>query len=73
MPYGQCHYRFRKIEDKIFSRKIDDCDLKGVRNHSIIDGLTIHSYEQTIRYMYVFEQSTPIHYDKHISVLVINT
>uniref|UniRef100_A0A915A4P4 MTP large subunit lipid-binding domain-containing protein n=1 Tax=Parascaris univalens TaxID=6257 RepID=A0A915A4P4_PARUN len=50
-PYGVCHYRFWRPEDKKFKRRISSCSLEGLRNHSLIQDATLHQYEQNVQYM----------------------
>uniref|UniRef100_A0A915PZX6 Uncharacterized protein n=1 Tax=Setaria digitata TaxID=48799 RepID=A0A915PZX6_9BILA len=50
-PYGLCHYRFSKPKDKIFRRQINHCQFDGIRNFTLISGLTEHNYQQSVLYI----------------------
>uniref|UniRef100_A0A914RR71 Uncharacterized protein n=1 Tax=Parascaris equorum TaxID=6256 RepID=A0A914RR71_PAREQ len=56
-PYGVCHYRFWRPEDKKFKRRISNCSLEGLRNHSLIQDATLHQYEQNVQYIMSLEMT----------------
>ncbi|VDD89802.1 unnamed protein product, partial [Enterobius vermicularis] len=59
-PYGFCHYRFSKPRDKRFRRQMDRCTFEGISNHSLLSGMTLHSYKQDIMY-YLLASSNIVH------------
>ena len=52
MPHGHCRQFFGRPEDKTFTRKIDECDFSGARNHSLLPGLVTMEYQQFVEYKY---------------------